>query len=154
MIKINQKEMKVSALENGTVIDHIPTNKVFQVVKILGLEKTSNQMTLGINLDSKKIGKKGIIKISNKFFEPIEIHKISIVAPHATLTIIKNFEVIQKFKIEIPDEFEGIIKCFNPKCITNNQNVMQRFSIADKENLMLKCHFCEKYTKKENIEFL
>lgn len=154
MNKINQKELKVSAIENGTVIDHIPSDKVFQVIRILNLEKMQNQMTFGMNLDSKKLGKKGIIKVSNKYFEKDEIRKISIAAPHATLIIIKDFEVIDKKKIDLPDEFEGIIKCFNPKCITNNQNVLQHFKVVDKENLVIQCHYCEKFTKKEHIEFI
>ncbi len=149
-----RKELKVTAIKNGTVIDHIPSKSVFQVIKILNLDKFDNQILFGTNLDSKKYGNKGIIKVSNKFFKSNEINKIALVAPTATLIIIKNFKVIEKKNVVIPDSITGIVKCFNPKCITNHQNVTTKFEVIDKEDLKLKCHYCEKITKKENIEFI
>jgi aspartate carbamoyltransferase regulatory subunit len=149
-----RKELRVSAIENGTVIDHIPSEKLFLVVKILGLDHVDNTITFGVNLDSKKIGKKGIIKISNKFFKEEEIRKIALAAPKATMITIKNYEVVEKKPLHLPDAFSGIVKCVNPKCITNNQIVKQQFRIIDKEDLKLHCVYCEKITKKENFEFL
>lgn len=107
----------------------------------------------GTNLESRKMGRKGIIKVSNKFFEPDDINKIALVAPTATLIIIRNFKIVDKKKVEIPDSIEKIVKCFNPNCITNNENVTTRFSVIDKQELRLKCHYCEKITAKENIWF-
>lgn len=149
-----RKELKVSAIENGTVIDHIPGKVVFQAVKILNLNEVSDMILFGTNLDSRKMGKKGIIKVSNKFFRPDEINKIALVAPNATLIIIKNFEVIEKKKVEVPDKIEEIVKCFNPNCITNHENIKTRFTVIDKENLKLQCHYCEKITASENVEFI
>ena len=148
-----RKELKVTAIENGSVIDHIPTQSVFQVVKILNLEQNDNQIFLGTNLDSAKYGKKGIIKVSNRFFKSDEINKIALVAATATLIVIKNFEVIEKKKVEIPDELEKIVKCFNPNCITNNESIPTRFTVIDKRDLKLKCHYCEKITAGETISF-
>lgn len=147
-------ELKVSALSNGTVIDHIPQGQVLHVMRILELDKFEDQIYLGANLDSKKYGKKGIIKVRNKFFKRKEINKIAIVAPTASLIEIKDYEVKDKYKVEIPDSIEGIVKCFNPKCITNHQKVITKFKVIDKEDTKLHCHYCEKITKKENIEFL
>ena len=149
-----RKELKVSAIENGTVIDHIPSNTVFQVVKILNLEGYENQIFLGTNLDSQKFGKKGIIKVSNRFFEADEINKIALVAPTATLIVIKNFQVVEKKKVEIPDHIEKIVKCFNPNCITNIETVTTRFSVIDTNDLKLKCHYCEKITAGDTIAFV
>ncbi len=149
-----RKELKVSALENGTVIDHIPSKSVFTVIRILGLEHSENPMTFGTNLESKKYGTKGIIKVSNKFFEEDEMRKIAFAAPNATLIEIKDFQVVAKRQVELPDEVVGIVRCFNPKCITNHQKVTQKFDVLDKEDLRLHCHYCEKITKKENMEFL
>lgn len=149
-----RKLLKVSAIENGTVIDHIPAEAVFTVIKILNLNKCENPITFGTNLDSKKFGKKGIIKVSGRYFEDDEINKITLVAPTASLIEIKDFMVINKRNVEIPEVVEGYVKCFNPKCITNNQNVPRKFYVVDKENLKLKCHYCEKFTKKENINIL
>lgn len=151
--EILRKELKVSAIENGTVIDHIPSASVFQVIKILNLTEYQNQLLIATNLDSQKMGKKGIIKVSNKFFKSDEINKIALVAPSATLIIIKNFEVIEKKQVEIPDLAENIVKCFNPNCITNNEEISTRFTVIDKRDLKLRCHYCEKITARKNIAF-
>ena len=148
-----RKELKVSAIENGTVIDHIPSESVFQVIKILNLTEYQNQLLIATNLDSQKMGKKGIIKVSNKFFKSDEINKIALVAPSATLIIIKNFAVIEKKKVEVPDYAEKIVKCFNPNCITNNEEITTKFTVIDKVELKLRCHYCEKITARANISF-
>ena len=110
-----RKELIVSAIENGTVIDHIPANKVFEVIKILDLENCDSPVYFGTNLESKKYGKKGIIKISDKFFKAEDINKIALVAPTATLIEIKDFDVVRKQMVQTPNNIEGIVKCFNPK---------------------------------------
>lgn len=148
-----RKELVVSAIENGTVIDHIPTQSVFQVIHILNLDEFENQILFGTNLESSKYGKKGIIKVSNKYFEPFEINKIALVAPTATLIIIKDFHVIEKKKVEIPDTIQKFVKCVNPNCITNNENVPSKFKVIDKGESKLKCHYCEKITEKKNMTF-
>lgn len=149
-----RKELKVSAIENGTVIDHIPSENVFQVIRILNLNENNDMVLFGTNLDSAKMGKKGIIKVSNKFFQADEINKIALVAPNATLIIIKNFKVTEKTKVQVPDAVEKIVKCFNPNCITNVEDVTTKFTVVDKEQLRLKCHYCEKITTKSSITFV
>jgi aspartate carbamoyltransferase regulatory subunit len=146
-------ELKVSAIENGTVIDHIPPKSVFQVINILNLNRIPNQIMVGTNLDSHKLGKKGIIKVSNKYFESEEINKIALVAPSATLIVIKDYTVVYKAKVEIPDRINKIVRCINPNCITNHENIPTKFTVSDKEELRLLCIYCEKTTKKENISF-
>ena len=150
----NKKEMVVSAIENGTVIDHIPTNVVYRVIKILGLENYNDEVLIGNNLHSEKLGHKGIVKIKNKFFERNDINKISLVAPTATLIVIKNYEVVEKFTAEVPDTIEGILKCMNPKCITNAETITTKFKVLDKENLKMQCHYCEKFNTKDTLNFL
>ncbi len=147
------KELKVSALENGTVIDHIPSKSVFQVIKILNLENYPNQLLIGVNLESKKFGNKGIIKVHNKFFKKEEINKIALVAPSATLIIIKDFQIIEKTAIQIPNYIEGIVKCFNPNCITNIEKVVTKFNLVPDNEIKLRCHYCEKITSKNNMNF-
>lgn len=149
-----RKELKVSAIENGTVIDHIPAEYVFQVISILGLDRIRNQIMIGTNLDSQKLVKKGIIKVSNKFFESEEINKIALVAPSATLIVIKDYTVVRKEKVEIPEHISKIVKCINPNCITNNEQIVTNFSVIDKDELRLRCKYCEKTTKKDNIRFV
>jgi aspartate carbamoyltransferase regulatory subunit len=149
-----RKELKVSAIENGTVIDHIPSKSVFQVVKILNLSEFDDQIFLGTNLDSRKFGKKGIIKVSNRYFKPDEINKIALVAPTATLIVISNFRVVEKNKVEIPESIEKIVRCFNPNCITNNEAIATKFTVIEKKELKLRCHYCEKITSGATISFV
>jgi len=149
-----RKELKVSAIENGTVIDHIPTLSVFQVIKILNLSEYQNQLLVGTNLESRKMGKKGIIKVNNKYFKSDEINKIALVAASATLIVIKKFQVIEKRNVEIPDHVEKIVRCFNPNCITNHEDVPTRFTVINKTDLKLRCHYCEKITARNNISIL
>jgi len=148
------KELKVSALENGTVIDHIPSENVFQVIKILNLEKFKTHLLIGTNLESKKYGTKGIIKLSNKFFEKEDVNKIALAAPNATLIVIKDFQIIEKNVVQIPDRIDAIVKCFNPNCITNVEQVTTRFEVISKDEFKLQCQYCEKITNKNNIVFL
>ena len=149
-----RKELQVSAIENGSVIDHIQNENVFQVIKILGLETDDNQILFGTNLDSQKYGKKGIIKVSNRFFAPEEINKIALVAPQATLIVIKDYKVTEKKQVEVPDEIVKIVKCFNPNCITNHEQITTRFQLVSKKEIKLQCHYCEKITAKDNITFV
>lgn len=149
-----KKQLSVSAIENGTVIDHIPAQNLFKVITILGLERINNLITFGTNMESHRLGKKAIIKIAGKFFEKDEINRIALVAPHAKLNIIKNYTVVEKQVVEVPDSISGIVKCVNPKCITNFEKVTTKFSIVDKTMVSLKCHYCEKITDQEHMEFV
>lgn len=150
----NRKELVVSAIENGTVIDHIPVNVLFKVVQILGLAQLDNQMTLGVNLESQVMGRKGIVKIADKFFAPEEINRIALVAPHAKLNIIRNYQVVEKLPVEVPDSIVGIVRCVNPKCITNHQAVEPRFEVVSKDPVSLRCHYCERITDQEHMEYI
>ncbi len=143
----NQKVLNVSAIQNGTVIDHIPAENLFKVISILKLDAiTENQISFGTNYRSSKLGRKAIIKISDKFFEDIEIDKIALVAPHAKLNIIKDYEVIEKREVSVPKTITGIAKCMNPQCITNHENITTQFFVTDDKNIKLKCRYCEKTT--------
>ena len=148
----DKKELRVSAIKNGTVIDHIPAGDLFKVIKILGLQNIKNTMTLGNNLESKTQGSKAIIKISELFFKDDDINRIALAAPNAKLNIIKNYEVIEKRQVEVPDTIFGIAQCVNPKCITNHEsNIKTHFTVVDKENIELKCQYCEKITTRKNL---
>ena len=106
----NKNQLVVAAIENGTVIDHIPAEKTYQVVNLLQLEKMETPVTIGYNLPSKKIGKKGIIKVANKFFTDEEINRLSVVAPNIGLSIIKDYEIVEKKTVKTPDTLKGIVK--------------------------------------------
>ena len=147
-----KKEMLVAAIENGTVIDHIPANRTFQVVNLLGLKNAETPVTIGYNYLSEKVGQKGIIKVSNKFFTDDEISRLSVVAPKVVLNIIRNYEVVEKKTVETPDELQGIVKCNNPVCITNNEPMPTIFHVVDKEKDICKCHYCDKEQDINKVE--
>ena len=146
-----KRELQVAALENGTAIDHIPPSQLFKVAKLLGLENMDNTITIGNNFQSKKMGCKGVIKISNKFFEEDEINRIALIAPKVILNIIRDYEVVEKKTVTLPDELIGLVKCNNPKCITNNEPMPSRFEVIDKEKGTIKCRYCERKINKEDI---
>ena len=144
--------MLVAAIENGTVIAHIPAEKTYQVVNLLGLQNLQTPVTIGFNYLSKKLGRKGLIKVSDKFFSDDEISRLSVVSPNVVLSIIKNYEVVEKKKVITPDELRGIVKCNNPKCITNNEPMQTVFNVIDKEHGILKCHYCDKEQDINKVE--
>ncbi len=146
-----KKELKVSAIKDGTVIDHIPSENLFKVISILGLDKTKHQVTFGSNLESKHLGKKAIIKVAGIFFRDDEINKIALVAPDAKLNIIQNYQVVEKKVVTLPDQVLAIAKCMNPKCITNNEVMSTRFEIVGKKPIELKCEYCEKITDSKHL---
>lgn len=150
----NKTERLVAAIKNGTVIDHIPAEKTYDVVSLLQLQTLENPVTIGYNYPSSKIGRKGIIKVSDKFFTDEEISRLSVVAPNVVLNIIKDYEVVEKKTVVTPNELRGIVKCNNPKCITNNEPMQTVFNVVDKVHGILKCHYCDKEQYIENVDLV
>lgn len=151
MSEEKKKELQVAALENGTAIDHIPSEQLFKVASLLELDKMDNRITIGNNLRSKKMGSKGMIKIANKFFAEDEINRIALVAPSVVLNIIRDYEVVEKKRISLPNTLIGVVKCNNPKCITNNEPMPTHFEVIDQASVTIKCHYCERKINKEDI---
>lgn len=150
----NKTERLVAAIKNGTVIDHIPAEKTYEVVNLLQLQNLENPVTIGYNYPSSKIGRKGIIKVSDKFFTDEEISRLSVVAPNVVLNVIKDYEVVEKKTVETPDELRGIVRCNNPKCITNNEPMSTVFNVVDKKRGILKCHYCDKEQYIDKVELV
>lgn len=155
MTKDNKSELKIKAIENGTVIDHITANKSLHILKILGLpnEDTVN-VTIAMNVSSKEISRKDILKIENRELDVKEVNQIALIAPKATINIIRNYEPVAKYKVGLPDKIKAIIKCTNPKCITNYENepITPIFNVIQSYPPVVRCHYCEKLIKTEDIE--
>jgi aspartate carbamoyltransferase regulatory subunit len=150
-----EKQLKVNAIKDGTVIDRIPSSQLFRVIEILGLEDCDSQITFGMNLESKQLGSKAIIKISDRFFEEDDVNRIALIAPEAKFNVIKDYEVVEKRKVVAPDAIVGIAKCFNPNCITNHQPIVTRFTTKHTDKgLLLVCHYCEKVTDRHNLKII
>ena len=150
----NKEALQVSALCNGTVIDHIPADKLFAVVNLLDIPSMTTNVTIGYNLNSRKLGKKGLIKVADKFFTDDEVNRISLVAPNVVLNTIRNYQVVEKREVKMPSEIQGLVKCPNPKCITNNEPMSTLFHLVNKEEGTIECHYCEKEPNVENITLL
>ena len=137
--------MKVSKIRNGIVIDHIKSGNGLKVLKILGIDKDyEDTVTVMMNAESKKYGRKDIVKIENRELDKAELDKISLLSPTATVNVIGNSEVREKYAVKIPDEIEGVLECTNPECISNYEQVSTKFSIESKKHLGLRCHYCER----------
>ena len=152
---MTKSELKIRAIENGTVIDHITANKALHILKILNLpdDETSN-VTVAMNVSSGEIERKDIVKIENRELDHSELNQIALIAPKATINIIRDFKPIKKDKIVLPEKITSIIKCTNPKCITNNKNepITPIFNVVNNYPPVVRCHYCEKLIKTEDIE--
>lgn len=139
-----KQQLAVAALRHGTVIDRIPSSMLFKAVKILGIESIPNAVTIGNNLESKHLGRKGIIKVADVEYDETTLNRIAIIAPHAVINIIRDYEVAEKRQVELPQTVVGIVKCNNPKCITNNEPMATRFTVIDSraDDVTLRCHYC------------
>ena len=155
MSKDNKSELKIKAIENGTVIDHITANKALHILKILGLPNADTiNVNVAMNVSSKEIGRKDILKIENRELDVKELNQVALIAPKATINIIRNFEPVAKYKVGLPDKIKSIIKCTNPKCITNYENepITPIFKVIQTHPPVVRCHYCEKLIKTEDIE--
>lgn len=147
-----EKTLKVHAIKNGSVIDHLPAHTALRIIKILKLASYQDTITVGQNLPSKKHGSKDIVKIENKELTADQVNQVALLAPLASINIIKNYNVVKKFNVQIPDHLNGVITCPNPKCITNHEKTTSKFLTSfEKKILKLKCYYCERQFNQEEI---
>ncbi len=141
-----EQELRVKRIENGTVIDHITAGQALNVLKILGIPDSS-QGVVSVLLNSPgKFGTKDVVKIENRELNVREVDRIALIAPNATINIIRNFNVSQKKKVHIPIFVEGVVRCVNPNCISNsNEPVTSKFDVAVEGCLRLRCTYCGRF---------
>jgi aspartate carbamoyltransferase regulatory subunit len=150
---MDENALYVSKIKDGTVIDHITGGHALDVVKILGITgREKGTVTIAINVPSKRFKVKDIVKIEGRELNPQEVHKIALIAPHATINIIRGYKVAKKQEVQLPKTIESIIKCANPACISNsNEPVIGKFYVECDEPLMLKCHYCGYIIEKKDV---
>jgi aspartate carbamoyltransferase regulatory subunit len=147
------RELKVKPIRNGTVIDHITANKALNVLKILGLPSKEAAVTIAMNVKSSQMGTKDIVKIEGRELESREVDKIALIAPNATINIVREYEIVGKGKVKLLNNVKGILCCPNPNCITNtNEPVISKFNVINTAPLMLRCYYCERIMNNEDIE--
>ncbi len=145
------KEIKIASIKEGTVLDHLNSEMVFKIIDLLDLNNLTTTVSCATNLESTKLGKKGIIKIGDKFLTREEVEMISILSPNATLVTINEYEIQSKQQLEIPDTIQKIIICSNPKCITTLEPVITQFEVLEKNPLRIKCFYCEHIHEQNEI---
>jgi aspartate carbamoyltransferase regulatory subunit len=150
---MSETMLHVSKIKDGTVIDHITSGHALDVAKILGINRLEKRViTIAINVPSERLKRKDIVKIEGRELNPEEVHKIALVAPHATINIIRNYRVVEKQRVKLPEVIEDIMKCTNPACISNsNEPVQARFYVEEEEPLLLKCHYCGFIMEKKDV---
>jgi aspartate carbamoyltransferase regulatory subunit len=152
-VLVSDNELHVSKIKDGTVIDHISGGHALDVVKILGITGQEKRvMTIAINVPSKRFKTKDILKIEGRAINTQELNKIALVAPHASINIIRDFKVVEKQEVKLPKTIEGILKCVNPTCISNSgEPVTTKFHVKNEEPLTLKCHYCGTMLSKTEV---
>jgi aspartate carbamoyltransferase regulatory subunit len=150
---MSDKELRVSKIKDGTVIDHISGGYALDVVKILGITgREKGVMTIAINVPSKRFRVKDILKIEGRALSAREVNRIALVAPHASINIIRDYEVVEKLEVKLPNVIEGVVKCVNPGCISNsNEPAVAKFYVECEEPLLLKCHYCGYIMEKSDV---
>lgn len=146
------REYKVYRIHNGTVIDHIPHWQAYRVIDILGLRGTEDLVTVGFGLPSRKLGKKDLLKVENRELTEEEMHRIALVAPHATINLVREARIAHKFAVRLPDRFAGLTRCSNYGCITRHEPVPPRFETLSREPVRLRCHYCRQITEGPELE--
>ncbi len=143
----------VSKIKDGTVIDHITAGHALDVVRILGITgRTNGTVLIAMHVPSKQLGTKDILKVEGRELEPEEVDKIALLAPHASINIIRNYRVAEKKRAKLPNIISGIVKCGNPACISNsNEPVQPQFYVKSREPLMLGCHYCGYIMEKQDV---
>ncbi|MBS3765328.1 aspartate carbamoyltransferase regulatory subunit [Candidatus Bipolaricaulota bacterium] len=150
----DKQEMKITRIENGTVIDHIAPGSALKVFEILGLgEEDENAITIAIRVDSEKMGEKDLLKVEDRFLTPTESAMISLISPEATINLIRSFQVESKDIVQLPEKLEGIFNCSNPNCITNQERepVETRFEVTEEDPLSVRCLYCDNLMNEEEI---
>jgi len=143
---MEQSELIVRRIKEGTVIDHIDEGKGLQVLDALRIDgKDGSLITIALNVPSGKFKKKDIIKVENKFLKDDDTNKLAVIVPNATINIIKNYKLVEKRRVALPNEVDRIFRCSNPECVTNStEHIESIMDVIDKEGRVLRCRYCSR----------
>jgi aspartate carbamoyltransferase regulatory subunit len=153
MVNVTKKTLRVSKIKNGTVIDHITGGHALDVIKILGITgRVDGVVTVAMNVPSKKLDVKDMVKIEGRELKSEEVDKIALLAPHATINIVRNYRVVEKQRVNLPAVIHDIVKCANPACISNSKEPVQpKFYVDNQDPLRMRCHYCGHIMEKQDV---
>ena len=152
---MQESDLIVRRIKNGTVIDHIDTGKGLQVLNALDINaEKGDVITIALNVPSGKLKKKDIIKVENKFLEQDDTNKLAVISPSSTVNIVKNYQLVEKRRVSLPNEIERIFRCSNPDCITNSkEHIESVMDVIDKDSLVLKCRYCSRMLDVNQLKY-
>jgi aspartate carbamoyltransferase regulatory subunit len=130
-------------LQQGTVIDHLPVGTAASALSLLGLPR-DGPVTVGMNVPSRRIGRKDIIRVEGLELRKAEIDRLALLGPQVTVSIVKDGAVFRKMQLEVPERLVGALRCENPTCVTNHESIPSVFERESSEPLVLRCHYCER----------
>ena len=154
-IPMSESDLIVRRIKDGTVIDHIEAGKGLKVLNALEIDgKDGNVITIALNVPSAKVSKKDIIKVENRFLKDDDTNKLAVIAPKATINIIKDYKLIEKRRVSLPNEIDRIFRCSNPDCITNStEHIESVMDVIDKEGRVLKCRYCARVLDVNKLKY-
>ena len=152
---MEQSDLIVRRIKDGTVIDHINEGKGLNVLEALEIDGSKgNVITIALNMPSGKLSKKDMIKVEGLFLEDDDTNKLAVIAPASTVNIIKDYKLVEKRRVSLPNQIEQIFRCSNPDCITNSQeHIESTMEVMDKENLVLKCRYCGRVLDVDDLRY-
>ena len=152
---MQESDLLVRRIKDGTVIDHIDQGKGLKVLEALEINgKEGNVITIALNVPSSKSKKKDIIKVENKFLKDDDTNKLAVIAPKATINMIKDYKLVEKRRVSLPNEIDRIFRCSNPDCITNStEHIESVMDVIDKEGRVLKCRYCSRLLDVNKLKY-
>ena len=152
---MQESDLIVRRIKDGTVIDHIDLGKGLRVLEALDMDGSEgNVITVALNVPSGKSKKKDMIKVENKYLENDDTNKLAVIAPNSTVNIIKNYKLVEKRRVALPNQIERIFRCSNPDCVTNStEHIESTMDVVDKSGLVLKCRYCSRILDVNKLKY-
>ena len=152
---MSEHDLIVRRIRDGTVIDHLEAGKGLQVLNALGIDGSDgNVITIALNVPSTKISKKDIIKVENRYLKDDDTNKLALIAPKATVNIIKDYKLVEKRRVSLPNKIERIFRCSNPDCVSNsNEDIESMMDVVDKGGLILRCKYCTRILNVNELKY-
>jgi len=152
---MEQSDLTVRRIKDGTVIDHIDVGNGLKVLQALQIDGSDgNVITIALNVPSGKLKKKDIIKVEGKFLEDDDTNKLAVIAPTSTVNIVKDYKLVEKRRVSLPNEIDRIFRCSNPECVTNSKEYIESImDVLDKEKLVLKCRYCNRILDVNQLKY-
>ena len=154
-ILMEQSDLMVRRIKEGTVIDHIDEGRGLQVLNALQIDGGDGSLiTIALNVPSGKFKKKDIIKVENKFLKDDDTNKLAVIAPKATINMIKEYKLVEKRRVSLPNEIDRIFRCSNPDCITNStEHIESVMDVINKEGMILRCRYCARVLDVNELKY-